>query len=468
MKNENNQNASGSHKDEKGHNEEIPLWLQGLQEHADEDTNPIEIEKPSVETWAGDLPVETPAPKNTPLEDQIETKGKTTEGNTHPDWLSELADIDPTKPPVLDQREEAPASSESEEVKESRVVGEEPEEIELAQVPSQDIPKVVDEAFKGLPPAGEEIELREPEEIKEPHKDQSAVDQEHGIEQSAEVEITEAEEEMRLEESQPQDEDLPPWLQEMIAESQEPDQTLSKQEEIQKAAMLADEPTEPIEVKDEPPPQEEPEAYKEIVEEIEFEQQEVDVEVNEGSEEIQVIEEFEVSEQEITPEPPPSEWVPEQAVGSGIDFENEPLPHETPATSIEGDTHPAEITESGSEEDAPALEEQPEGLSESDLNQLEQEGEISESLPEDLLRAKEMLLSGEIDQALSLIRASSEQSAYRGEIKTWLVDASQALEKPHVDFWELVGDLALEEKQPELALNAYSNAIQSLIKKNEE
>ena len=472
MKNENNQNTSGSQKDENSHNEKIPLWLQGLQEHKDEDTNPIEVEKPSAEARSSELPVETPTAENHPSDDHINLKGTTPEGNLQPDWLSELADIDPARPPVLDQQDKELALSEAEELRQSLVQGKEPQEFELSPIPSEDIPKEVDEAFEDLPPLEEEIELREPEEMNEAFVDHPADEEEHDVHQPEEVEITEAEEETRLEEAQPQDEDLPPWLQEMITESQEPEQTVLKEEENQEAAMLADEPTEPIEVMDEPLPQAELEPDEKIseetVDEFEFEQPEVDYDKLEVLEEIQPMQEFELDEQEITSEPPPSEWVPEQAVVDEINFQDEPLAEEIPAVRAEGDTHPMDMIEPESEEEIPSFEEQPEDLIESEFTPVEYEEEESTStLPEDLLKAKEMLFSGDIDQALSLIRSSGDQSAFRCEIKTWLVDAAQAIEKPNTDFWELLGDLALEEEQPDLAFNAYSNAIQSLLKKNE-
>ena len=43
------------------------------------------------------------------------------------------------------------------------------------------------------------------------------------------------------------------------------------------------------------------------------------------------------------------------------------------------------------------------------------------------------------------------------------MDSANTVEKPNVDFWELMGDIALENDEADLALDAYAKAIQTLI-----
>jgi hypothetical protein len=90
------------------------------------------------------------------------------------------------------------------------------------------------------------------------------------------------------------------------------------------------------------------------------------------------------------------------------------------------------------------------------------------SLSEELRKAKEMLLNGETNEAVHLVRNLDERSTYRQEIKTWLIDAANKIENPSVGFWELLGDIALEDGQPDMAFDAYARAIQSLLINQEE
>jgi len=484
MKKENNQDKNGSHRGEKDKIEEIPLWLQGLQEHEDEDTSPMEVEESSVENWVHEVHAATPGEVESAQEKALAPAEDITKDESSPDRLSELGEVAPEKPPVMDQQVNTPSANEIEEMKSSLIEGKDLQEREKKQIPAENIPEEVDESFEDLPSVESEIELQESDEAGHVFSEKSSTEDEMNQDELKEAQITEAVEDSGSQQPA-QDEDLPPWLQEMIAEPQEipPGQESPQEEEIQQeeeqegTAVSADEPTEPIELSGESPPHKAPEGFETIKDEVLISpaaagSSSLDKEELKG-EEVTPDDEVEIMSSEEPTEPPPSEWVPEQVVEDGGSLIDEPLQSEMPASEIKGDTNPVETTdravENFSEDGTPLSEEV---LEAPPATSPEAPGDDQikppASLPKELQKAKQLLSSGKMNQAVELILTLDERSKHTHEIGDWLKEASYSIEGPNVGFWELFGDTALENDQPDLAFNAYTKAIQSLLESQED
>lgn len=464
MENKNNKNLSGSHKAENHKQKDlIPLWLQGLREHEDEDTSPLEVAETPGDSWVNEISAKTAEEQHPGIDQPLETAAEPTGGiETKPELLDESS--------TIDQHYEEPSPMQVEARNSSSALTDEHQEEDRKETPAEKIHDEVEAPLEDLPSFEDEIPYIVPNE----------------------VEITDTVEEGAPEQFS-QDEDLPPWLQEMIAEPQPSldDQRLDQEEQIQKEpAEKIDEPTEPIILSGEPSNQEkigkieEKEiVFTESIEEeddeiyakeaISLEKESLDVqddhEIIIAQEENQPSKELDQIDASFQPEPPPSQWVPEQVAVEPIGNEKEPPQTDTPASGKEATTHPVDIAEESSGEvEAPSLEESAVSIPESLQKEGDQAEKSSPRLPEELIRAKEMLVSGETDEAVRLIRNLDERSTYSQEIKTWLTDTANDIEEPNVGFWELLGDIALEDEQPDIALDAYAHAIQSLLINQEE
>lgn len=462
MENENIQNSSGSLK--AGNHQQkdiIPLWLQGLKEHEDEDTRPLEVEEAFVDSWVASITEEAKEAQDAGIDQPLAIKDESTGGiKTKPGFLDESAEID--------QHDEEPFPMQVDLQKSSSALTDEHQEEDLIETTPEKITDEAEKPLEDLPSSEDEIPQTEP----------------------SEVEITDTIEENTVEELS-QDEDLPPWLQEMIAE---PQPSLDDQRPVQEepihleTAEKIDEPTEPIVLSGELSDLEKVKKPEEndfiFTEAIEEEDDEIfakdtlspenefsnvqDLQEYTAEPEDQPIKELEEYDTGFQPEPPPSEWVPEQVAVEPTGNEPEPSPTDTLASSEEATTSPLDIAEESSEVNPPALEE---GVFSTPESLQEKQGlaeAMFPSLSEELRKAKEMLLNGETNEAVHLVRNLDERSTYRQEIKTWLIDAVNKIENPSVGFWELLGDIALEDGQPDMAFDAYARAIQSLLINQEE
>ncbi len=456
MKNENNQNTNGPQKSEdKKHKEVIPLWLQGLKKHEDEDTSPVQVEESSVTNWVSELS-EEPQDKPKAQSDQPnEIEESTKAAEKFPDWLSELSEIDPGKPSILGKEDQGPASDQAEALKDSDIQKEEPEDVEIKNIPPEEIPELTDEALSRFP----------------------ADEDENALTDSEEVEITEIMDENFSGEIS-QDEELPPWLQEMISEPEEiyPEQaTNQEQNSEEEEAKLGDKPTEPVDVSGEPATAENSEDVDEDIEieemphTEEFDQTDAEIEIEKDADALPEIEAVEETESGIIPEPTPSEWVPEDISANHVDIEEEPLLTETSATIVEGDTRPVEVESAPTEGDEiPSSKEQKSEILESEQKQQEKEEQDLKQLPEEMIKTKDLLSEGKIEEAVRFIKAFEDRSTYNQEIQTWLLNASNTVDEPSIDFWELLGDISLENEDHDLAFDAYAKAIKSLLISKEE
>ena len=191
MENENNQNSSGPHKAENhNQNDSIPLWLQGLKEHEDEDTSPLEVEEVPVDSWEDEISEKSTEEQYSGIDQPLET---TDEPNERIETKPDLFD----KSSTIDQQDEEPSPMQVEARNSSFNLNGEHQQEDRKETPAEKIPDEVEEPFEDLPSFENEILPTA----------------------TNEVEITDTVEGSAAEELS-QDEDLPPWLQEMIAEPQ--------------------------------------------------------------------------------------------------------------------------------------------------------------------------------------------------------------------------------------------------------
>ena len=91
MKNENEKEINDNREHRSNPNaDEIPLWLQGLEEKPPEDETPSEPE----DKWVKELTGETPES----IQQEASEKDTGGEESKLPDWLSELSTVDPSAP----------------------------------------------------------------------------------------------------------------------------------------------------------------------------------------------------------------------------------------------------------------------------------------------------------------------------------------------------------------------------------
>ena len=86
-------------------------------------------------------------------------------------------------------------------------------------------------------------------------------------------------------------------------------------------------------------------------------------------------------------------------------------------------------------------------------------------LPKTLNFAKYLLDQGEIDSSFEIFQTFIKIPAYLEEIKSWVQEAVMINDAPNKLLWELLGDIALKQNEPNQALTAYTKAISLLMRK---
>ena len=86
-----------------------------------------------------------------------------------------------------------------------------------------------------------------------------------------------------------------------------------------------------------------------------------------------------------------------------------------------------------------------------------------DELPKTLSVAKHLLQKNEFKKAKNILIPFIGQAIFAEEIERWLQEAAQQNDDDNPDLLELIGDLAWAKDEPEKALNAYSQAVTSLI-----
>lgn len=240
-------------------------------------------------------------------------------------------------------------------------------------------------------------------------------------------------------------EELPDWLEEMI---EEPADAALDVDEITDIPSDYDEPTKPVIITREESEDED------LVEKQTLEESTItsDLSLKQEEEEGIVMEEDEIPEYSEIGD-----------FGEDIPVEEKPIPEEE-ILPIEGPTDNEILVE---DEELPAIPPDA-GLSEkSDAHEVNRDEEEiqEEGFPKTLKFAKYLLDQGEIDPSFEIFQTYVKKSAYLEEIKAWVQETVMVNEAPSNLLWELLGDIAFKQNEPNQALTDYTKAISLLMKK---
>jgi len=82
---------------------------------------------------------------------------------------------------------------------------------------------------------------------------------------------------------------------------------------------------------------------------------------------------------------------------------------------------------------------------------------------EQLERAKRHLDQGDFDQALPIVNRLLEENIYTETLETWIKQATEREAKTTSEAWSLLGDITLRQNKPREAFDAYAKAIKYLL-----
>jgi hypothetical protein len=393
-------------------NEEIPLWLQGLADDAQEDTQPVVSSDDVKDSWVPEIPE-----MQTGLDDITEPE--------HPE-------------PIETVIEAAPESSEISHI--DRIIDEDPftESPEVFSLQDDDegqtIPDFATQGDMSVTPEDrdntDEFSKDVFTEERLNHKMVSPIEESpssEGFVDISNLDLSSEQGEIELDEDALREGELPEWLQEMITES---DEVIS--DEVEQVTL------------DEPEMSSEPEevisdlAQKVTLEEPELSSEAEDKTLASIRPEEEVVEAY-ATEDELIEIPEPE---PEPDFGSAAFW------------VVEEETSPLAITTDAPEEPI--------------KTELIQEEETVQLVDDEdgLAHIKHHIEQGDINQALPLINNLVEQSSHLDTIQTWMTDAAESQDAPKSAIWEVLGDIALKQQQPDVALDAYAKAIRNLLQDN--
>ena len=366
------------------HQEDIPLWLQGIEEAQDEDTSPSIKEDNVTDQWIKEVPEDIRDIRKSLniSEDSMQ------EGEDLPNWIGEVPEI-----PSIEPSDQDDAKSQEIELEEPKIEPEDNAPIESQNLASHinensspdEISEYIHDTENKLPAEDQFIEISEADILEENQSNQDAMSSE--------------------------DEELPYWLQEMIAEP-------SQNESVEG-------PPAPGEIEEFL--EEETELEGDLVEDI------IIKEVLPSQDSSQVVDESQISYEEII-EQDLTELMEEDNTKPVIIQSEIPIRTEIPFIEQE------------------EVEEQIQPL----------------EMPEDLENAKMLLDGGEYSEALRAINNSPEKNAYHDDIRSWLKTSVQEDADGNSEVWEAIGDIEMSEARTEEALSAYTKAIHALLGNNEE
>lgn len=390
---------------EKDPKESIPLWLQGLAESEQTDSDEQTDDHHEKADEDADQAIVESAPMDEPVE----------EGEILPDWLSEIA------------------ASEDESLESDF----EPEETETA---AEQLDGSTDEISTDQAPLQAEIDAQSiednPDLDDESFVDLSGMDTENELVPDVEDEIISEEEE------------LPEWLTEMIAE--EPASSESEEEAFTEDADLDEDDGSGWQHLEEMPPSwmsfddatpvnsPEGEVADWLREGSEEDTSPINLEENNSEAEV-VIKEETVSSETVTEDT--GSFVP-------IEFQETSKPEsdvDQPDTPSDGQVN----------------------ISEPEKEPEEQQEEPGDSMPKTLRFAKFILDQGEVDRALEIICTYIGQSNYLDEIESWITETIDSGINQNASLWEAVGDIAVAKEEYSEALNAYAKAMKLLMHREE-
>ena len=406
MANDKDQELNNNSKDEeKIPIEDIPIWQENLQDSEEEDTNPIEATKYEDEdSWVKEI---KDSPDNSGLSQITSEDEEDIIDNMLPGWLSELSEIDSSTPDSLSTHREEEAEAdlyESHSAEDPASGSEITEKIEIDPLNVYKNAGIFDPAISSKPNEEGFFEISEFDAEDFPEHEPMMPD----------YDLSEAEE-------------LPQWLEEMIAESDKPHLDSSEDDQETDA------------------------------DEKEF------VEISQDTPSL--IEMTDLNFEELSDEPTqPIDITQENIlVNDTVKVETSTMTESNEDAQIQpDDNEPEEIY---TESDPISISEETAFLPDQDIQEEEYEEQLPDpdEIPLELLKAKSLLEQGDYTSAMEVIHPFIEKKENLSEIQSWLDDIAYDSEPPDSDIWEAIGDIALIQSAPEKALNAYTEAIKSLL-----
>lgn len=86
-------------------------------------------------------------------------------------------------------------------------------------------------------------------------------------------------------------------------------------------------------------------------------------------------------------------------------------------------------------------------------------------LPDELLDAQALLESGQISSAAQVFARHTSNPDFNHQIQTWLINVAEGDAQGNSEVWETLGDLKLNDDDPQGALEAYNKAIQVFLER---
>jgi hypothetical protein len=421
-----NQSPEDNPQKKKNPKENIPLWLQGLSErHA-------EPEKEDLDEWRKekeylDEEIEDSAdedldlPDEEPTEEAVEYQENETDQDELPDWLDELADVNPDTPEISGQNAES--------------------EVELTEESFDDEDEITEEI--NVIPDQEAVNIVEEIAEEQPFEQEGATEETPSLEEeSFEADLI------------PDDEEIPEWLREMIAAEERQSQIQLESEKLIEEQV--DEPTKPVRL--EPDQEISVDEILDESEESDLSNQEIEIYEAAPRSEFQLIEDMieeKAEEIEEIDDAVSSELQPIAGIEKTEEqheyLEENDAESETPAPSEEQE----ETTLQGSTDETPELEQEQEDLS-------GYTDTPNGPVPKFLMAAKASLEKGNIDNALEIVYGFFTDSENLDQIKDWLQSAIEHINCDKSKLWEALGDIAIQQGNHAEAFNAYAKAIKNL------
>ena len=84
-------------------------------------------------------------------------------------------------------------------------------------------------------------------------------------------------------------------------------------------------------------------------------------------------------------------------------------------------------------------------------------------IPEPLQFARQVLIHGDVSQALEILRKYIAEDSFLDEIRMWLTETANSSKNHKSEIWESLGDIASSQNNHQEALSAYSKAINLLL-----
>lgn len=396
-------------------NDDIPKWLQGLENSEHEESKPYTPKNNVMNSWVPEINEETTENKHVDRNKEEDEDDKEEEG---PEEIKS-----PVEPIETDNQAEGTKDIETIEALDDEYT----EEIEIDELPSVEYSDEIGPSLDDLPSSEGFMDISEMEVSGSPQ-------QEEPILKDKDEALIEGE--------------LPEWLQEMIAE-QEKSRPDDFEPDTNKEQELVDDPTSHQdasaldEIASEEIPADEDELVKDFdlvsddekvedagqdLEDDYFVDKELEIEVGNDVEDAMLTDEEDVSLSE-----PPSYIDKETAIAIADDA-----------------TKPVVVSEDG-----------PEIAPEEDATTGDEPTEEQHEL------AKMHLYQGDYHQAVPIIQELLEDSSHLVELETWVKEATEGEAKNIKEMWEILGDIYLKQNKPDQAFNAYAKAIKYLLAEKE-